>query len=123
MARGAPNIFSVTGGGLPSPVSLRRWLGCDPTLSAASMATWSGRVPTSMRAWCGELEVPASCSGTVLGGHARAAFFRGSWLSGHTRRPGRRSALGGIGLPVHAGQVAASQKHDAARAIGHVVVV
>lgn len=54
----------------------------------------------------------------------RAAFcFPRALLSGDASRPRTRRALGGLGLPVHTGQVAAPQKHDAARAVGDVVVV
>ena len=53
----------------------------------------------------------------------RFFYFRRALLSGHTRRPIGWDAFGGIGLPVHAGQVATPQKHDAARAVGDVVVV
>ena len=52
----------------------------------------------------------------------RAAFVSAGLIIWYASRPDR-GALGSLGLPVHAGQIAASQKHDAARAVGHVVVV
>ena len=136
MARGAP-LFPEPAVDPIAGFAARRWLGRDPTPSAASMATWSARLGHELRRRspmgleragrksrfhirrfpCGRAR---SSDGPAEQRRAARAVARRSWLSRDASGPCRGDVLGGIGLPVHPGQVAASQKHDAARAIGHV---
>src|SRR5512139_1552432 len=89
----------------------RRWLGSDPTASAAGISTWSKGSGICAKP-CQASRQPHQPAGGLPKPHCSSSDANGC-----------RNTLHHGPLPTHARRVAGSQEPEAAGAIGHVVAI